>query len=332
MELDSRISKRIVWLSISGLPPQLWHPDAFSSIVEAYGNVLIPKDCSLRKFNLTYGKVCFLTDRLNFIKEFLTIPFKKEYLSVRVEEVEGDIDTLFNGYVFSTNSEDESGSEYEKTKPWKNKPKEFFDNEANLGDDSFGVQVNDKTPTSPRSAQVCGSPVPTELLFEDIHQTDLYISKPTPPTSGPDPSIPPIKPKIKRAFSVPPSSTRNFNPTSRTKRFASLKLIDLMNGVNVMSKNSSKNKNGINTSHKGSKPTNNSSMSPLGNDASISDSFSKIRRCNICILTRNKPSQTSNSFEVDNIVNLGNQIGFDMEGKETEVARLINDDVTNEHP
>nr|GEY67640.1 cysteine-rich receptor-like protein kinase [Tanacetum cinerariifolium] len=108
-------------------------------------------------------------DHLNFIKELLTIIFKKEYLSIRVEEVEGDIDLLFNGCVFSTNLEDESGSECEKTKPWKNRPKEFSNNEANLGDDSFGedsntndesdkdlekdnsgVQVNDKTPASPR--------------------------------------------------------------------------------------------------------------------------------------------------------------------------------------
>ncbi|GKB26200.1 hypothetical protein Tco_0865601, partial [Tanacetum coccineum] len=221
------------------------YPEAFSSITDAYGNVLIPEGCSQRKFNLTYGKVCILTDRLNFIKEFLTIPFKKEYLSVRVEEVEGDIDSLFNGCVFSTDSEDESGSESKKTKPWKNKPKEFSGNEANLVDDSsgedlntddesdkdvekdnsdvffknshigdigrhvshsnfanrscssdgstscLGVQVNDKTSTSPRSAKVCGSPVPTELLSEDIHQNDPYISKSTPPTSGPGASIPP---------------------------------------------------------------------------------------------------------------------------------------------
>ncbi|GJS62999.1 putative RNA-directed DNA polymerase, eukaryota, reverse transcriptase zinc-binding domain protein [Tanacetum coccineum] len=42
---------------------------------------------------------------MDFIKETLKIPFNNETLSIRVIEVEGEIDNLFNGYVFASSSE-----------------------------------------------------------------------------------------------------------------------------------------------------------------------------------------------------------------------------------
>ncbi|GJS73858.1 cytochrome P450 [Tanacetum coccineum] len=53
---NTRTTKRLVWISIAGLPSQLWHSDNFTSIAEVYGEILIKEDCSPRQFNITHGK------------------------------------------------------------------------------------------------------------------------------------------------------------------------------------------------------------------------------------------------------------------------------------
>ncbi|GJZ86448.1 cytochrome P450 [Tanacetum coccineum] len=47
---NTRTTKRLVWISIAGLPSQLWHSDN-------YGEILIKEDCSPRQFNITHGKI-----------------------------------------------------------------------------------------------------------------------------------------------------------------------------------------------------------------------------------------------------------------------------------
>ncbi|GJX67533.1 hypothetical protein Tco_0303260 [Tanacetum coccineum] len=83
----------------------LWYPDPFTNIGEVFGNVLIQEDCSPRQFNITNGKVCVLTERMDFIQESIKILFLNETLSVRIIETDDDIDSLFNGYTFSSSSE-----------------------------------------------------------------------------------------------------------------------------------------------------------------------------------------------------------------------------------
>ncbi|GJT55139.1 retrotransposon protein, putative, ty1-copia subclass [Tanacetum coccineum] len=46
-----RIPNRITWLSISGLPPQMWFSGPFTSIAKLWGDILIPKECNARQFN-----------------------------------------------------------------------------------------------------------------------------------------------------------------------------------------------------------------------------------------------------------------------------------------
>ncbi|GJX77405.1 cytochrome P450 [Tanacetum coccineum] len=53
---NTRTTKRLVWISIAGLPSQLWHSDNFTSIAEVYFEILIKEDCSPRQFNITHGK------------------------------------------------------------------------------------------------------------------------------------------------------------------------------------------------------------------------------------------------------------------------------------
>ncbi|GJZ69015.1 cytochrome P450 [Tanacetum coccineum] len=114
----TRPSNRLVWLRISWLPSQLWWEDSFSSIARHYGDVLILEECCTRQFNLTFGKVCVLSDRMDLINDTLQIPFNKEMISVRVAEFEGDTDTIFNVYTLASSSdEDDTDSESSEDSP-----------------------------------------------------------------------------------------------------------------------------------------------------------------------------------------------------------------------
>ncbi|GKF06618.1 hypothetical protein Tco_0037286 [Tanacetum coccineum] len=77
---------------------------------EQLGKILIHEDCSARQFNRSAGKVCILIDHLEFIMDTMQIPIENEIITVRVSEVEGEIDTLFNGYVLDSSSDDDGYS------------------------------------------------------------------------------------------------------------------------------------------------------------------------------------------------------------------------------
>ncbi|GJT93611.1 hypothetical protein Tco_1082456 [Tanacetum coccineum] len=136
--LNTRITKRLIWLTIAGLPPQLWYPDSFTNIAEYFGKVILPEDCTHRQFNMSHGKVCILSDRIEFIKETIHIPFGKEIILVRVEEYEGDTDSLFNGYVFDSISEDDESL---RTEPVTENHSDSSDEDSNLGgEDPISVE------------------------------------------------------------------------------------------------------------------------------------------------------------------------------------------------
>ncbi|GKB11704.1 hypothetical protein Tco_0845627 [Tanacetum coccineum] len=62
------------------------------------------------------------------------------------------------------------------------------------------------------------------------------------------------------------------------------------------------------------------------------DSLSKIRRCNIRILKRPNSPCPSKSNEIENIVHLGNQLGFGLLGKESEISHILNNSVPAINP
>ncbi|GKD91710.1 hypothetical protein Tco_1367217 [Tanacetum coccineum] len=108
------------------------------NIDEYFGKVILPEDCTHRQFNMSHGKVCILSDRIEFIKETIHIPFGKEIISVRVEEYKGDTDSLFNGYVFDSISEDDESL---RTEPVTGNHSDSFDEDYNLdGEDPKSVE------------------------------------------------------------------------------------------------------------------------------------------------------------------------------------------------
>ncbi|GJR57768.1 putative RNA-directed DNA polymerase, eukaryota, reverse transcriptase zinc-binding domain protein [Tanacetum coccineum] len=117
-----------------------------------------------------------------------------------------------------------------------------------------------------------------------------------------------------RSTSAPPSPTQSCNPRVRRKRFNSLRLIDSINGITGTRSQPLKkgwkkpSKQKIN-----SQPITPTSVSNH-DDILISDSLSKINRCNLRILSRPKPTTSSESIEVDKIVHLA----YDYEFKKSD--------------
>ncbi|GKE34728.1 hypothetical protein Tco_1454050, partial [Tanacetum coccineum] len=89
-------------------------------------------------------------DHIDFVKETLKIPFKNETLSIRVIEVEGEIDNLFNRYVVASSSEYNSSDSDDS------------DNNLNQGDAShFGEDSDHQVRVS------------KSFPFEDKNQNDI---------------------------------------------------------------------------------------------------------------------------------------------------------------
>ncbi|GJR44088.1 hypothetical protein Tco_1312191 [Tanacetum coccineum] len=125
----------------------------------------------------------------------------------------------------------------------------------------------------------------------------------------------------RRPKSVPASSSNPPRPTSRKKRFSSLRLF---NPLHVTSTQPRKRKNKtakVNTKTV-SQPTitNHTSFS---NDLEVSDSLSGILRCNTRILSQPTASNNSESNEVNDTINVGNLVGFAMnEGLEKIIKEV----------
>ncbi|PWA42252.1 wall-associated receptor kinase [Artemisia annua] len=372
---DFRISERLTWIAISGLPPQIWFSETFSSIAKHWGQVIIPEDCNARQFNRTFGKVCILTKHQDFIKETVSIPLKKELLSIRVHETEGEIESLFNGYLYDSSSdeEDDESSDndsrvdsndsingtnsnsntnknpnMEKTKVYEESAF-HADNLIDEGSTSCighgvndcmeNIPVTDNLPptlacdTNDNISQVksnhsfgvlCKPKTPTGLSITSnnnntTHEPNTKAQTPSPhePTCTLSPTRSRIQPKstfTRRSASVPPNHPNN----SRRKRFLSMKLIHPINGIKNCASQTKKTRGKPKTR---AQPT--QSFTDSDDCFATSDSLSKIQRCNLRLLSKPCVSLNSESHEVNNTIHVGNQIGFEMNGKECDLERIL---------
>jgi hypothetical protein len=108
----------------------------------------------------------------------------------------------------------------------------------------------------------------------------------------------------------------------RKKRFASLKLIDSMNGINTQNLVRKGSKNSLKPTTNPF-PSNSHSNNASNFETPVSDSLSKIQRCNIRILSR-PSSSTTNSKDINDLIHIGNELGFDLQDKEIEINSIIN--------
>ncbi|PWA67833.1 hypothetical protein CTI12_AA299060 [Artemisia annua] len=125
----------------------------------------------------------------------------------------------------------------------------------------------------------------------------------------------------RRSSSVP--ALNSFTNHIKIKRYSSLKLIDPILGIRRVATQPRKNQK-----NKNKKTTNLSQPVPSNSfnhdeTVEISDSFSKISRCNTRNFSKPSVSMDSPSNKVENTILLGKKIGFDIDGKDQEIASII---------
>ncbi|GJV80384.1 hypothetical protein Tco_1516254 [Tanacetum coccineum] len=239
-----RPAKRLVWLAIVGLPPQLWFPLPFTLVAEHFGNVLILEDCSPKKFNMSQGK----------------------------DKDSGHEDAFSKNFHVGDNIVDDSNFNVADTTSFR------------AGSTSqVGREVNDNA-TFPFPGSDFASfpsrvqPTPShQTSLIKTHQPN--ITYPSNSHYQKSPSGSPIHTKHSSSpLNTLKPATKN---TSRKKRYSSLRLIDSMNRVNIPKRNSKKTKNNTGQLVAYSQsiaPTCNSHSE--GNDSFL-DSLANIRRCNL---------------------------------------------------
>ncbi|PWA52455.1 cytochrome P450 [Artemisia annua] len=128
----------------------------------------------------------------------------------------------------------------------------------------------------------------------------------------------------KRSHSVPATTfpNRNQNPIRR-RRFTSLRLFDPFKGVRGYATQPKKPIRKSTSKPNTSAPIHSTSASC--DNIEISDSLSNIQRCNMRILNNDSYSESnySESNEVSNTIQVGNQIGFKMNGKERDIESIL---------
>nr|GFC99220.1 cytochrome P450 [Tanacetum cinerariifolium] len=108
-----------------------------SDIAAHWGSVAVPEECNKRQFNRTVGKVCILTDNMDFIRESVLVPINKEPILLRVYETDDDVTSLFNGYLLDTSSDEEDSVEGEMHDEEDSVAGAMHSDGGNEGDDKF---------------------------------------------------------------------------------------------------------------------------------------------------------------------------------------------------
>ncbi|GJX46500.1 copia protein [Tanacetum coccineum] len=333
--------------------------------------------CSTRNKEKNICATTIPLDQLDFIRETILVPVNKETISVRVFETDEDVDSLFNGYLFDSSSDEEedftcdsndgdnedhrevnNGNHHgdddphendgDKKDPWyvdndhhhradeheadddhQHGNEEHGDN-RDLGDFSgeeshVGINSNESRDFNTNMEKNFGyhfSALHAEVQIEEestsvvVHGVnDIRTNKPTADkvdcdskVTSTQPLICPTPPlslsvrsrsnthssKSNRSHSVPTTkvSSKNINNT-RKKRFASLRLIDPLNGVRGCVTQPKKNRHNCkNITHPVQDDV------PSCGSENISDSLSKIERCNNRIKSNADHDTDSDSNEV----------------------------------
>ncbi|PWA64391.1 zinc knuckle CX2CX4HX4C [Artemisia annua] len=321
-----RIKTRVTWLTISGLPPLMWQTESFTSIANLWG-------------------------KLEFIKEVVHAPLGNEIIPVRVVESNEGIEILFNGYVFE--SSDDDGSDDDSIPIENEATGDESDKDSDTNDKDFCPLIEKSTAQTPKTSLSSDIPKPSA---KHSNKPVIHSSGPSPiqpqnqniptkPHSPNGPSRSPSHNKISspkqhhqssttskpcknpinktRCLSVPSTSCQSQirHSLHRKKRYASLKLMHPIHGMTQTGrKRESKNNKPLS-----SLPTKSTSTSS-SNSTQISNSSSMINRCNHRIITGNNPqtaSLHSYSNEVAETINVGVNLGFDISGKDRDIASII---------
>ena len=106
-----RISERLVWLQIEGVPVEYWSHSTFISIASNWGDVIQADLCNFGNNLYDRGVVCIKTEITDIILENITLIVDNEAISIRVKEVEDSSvhmhDIVSKKYVSEESDEEE---------------------------------------------------------------------------------------------------------------------------------------------------------------------------------------------------------------------------------
>ncbi|KAL4568967.1 hypothetical protein LXL04_024591 [Taraxacum kok-saghyz] len=98
-EPESQNQKRLVSLSITGVPPQAWKKEVFTEVASIWGDILTPEWCPAGAPKKHRGRVVILTSEPRFINETMELVVDKHRFKILLVEDIGDSDKLLPAYI-----------------------------------------------------------------------------------------------------------------------------------------------------------------------------------------------------------------------------------------
>ncbi|GJR95801.1 cysteine-rich receptor-like protein kinase [Tanacetum coccineum] len=249
---------------------------------------------TMNHFNRTSGKVCILTRHLNLIHETICVPIDKELVPVIVYEIEGEADSLFNGCILDSSSDEDDptytwngaddltkNNDYDDDDDDIEEEEEEWCHNGGLGENSSdleAVQVNSK------SFQTLPNLVKTSGYRSSGKHTANSTEEGSTSCTGYK-----VKDKTK---DIPRSASH---------------------AILVFDKCTSDNNEAMSTT------------SPVQNQNPPLNESTTGKSTDYPINYSSKSGTVSDSNEVDNVIQAGNEIGFKMNRKECDVARILDD-------
>ncbi|KAL4590808.1 hypothetical protein LXL04_003751 [Taraxacum kok-saghyz] len=83
------IKDRITWVSIEGILVNHWNSETFVQIGRHWGEVLVTDTCEFKNNNVSQGKVCIKTSKMEMILGTMKIKVNGDLATIRFKEIEG---------------------------------------------------------------------------------------------------------------------------------------------------------------------------------------------------------------------------------------------------
>ncbi|KAJ9557474.1 hypothetical protein OSB04_012088 [Centaurea solstitialis] len=289
---DFVVNERLALLHIHGVPPHAWCTEVFNEIAKRFGQVVIEEDCLDDNFNLSVGKVGILTSCVNWLNRALKISLNGKLFNISVTE-----DLVNSISLLPSPANNVPGCNVPPTKETHQAENPSF-SESSQFPGNF-------VPDTMDNQQSPGKPIQPGLNVQDpVPILDSGLGRPIPDghvgsmeknSLGCNPGLirssPPPSP-----FSGPVLSGRH-NPSSDNHRKKNKRGRKLLFDLNKVA--------GSHFSHLVSRSSNHSSR--------------RSRHSSSCETSVRVDSST----EVSNTMDIGNLVGFNMDGCSPEVRKLI---------
>ncbi|GJU58061.1 hypothetical protein Tco_1235827 [Tanacetum coccineum] len=345
--------------SIEGLPPQAWHEAAFTRIAGIWGEVIFRETYNPNNNNLVAGKVCIQTKCMEIIQHNMPVIVDNTHVCVRIREIQGECDEILpleknlqtDSDIESTDNNDNVDYEDEENKGEDEDVDEDLFDEGTDGD-LFCNELNEVFKYGGGWIQEVNKGEASNSIrsseFDNIRHSQPeysnspeYIKSQSSPTGSSKtgkcpldktPNFVPntqIEEKSHSTQSIGSSSTGTVDSTGAfvdletcDKKYESFGLTLLDDPTSVSNFPSphhiERNTNRLNHIS--------SNLGPTG----IHSPLRIIPMCYMRIRKSLNPTTNNLNNKVDKTIEVGSSIGYEMQGKEIDVRRIIGDEIINQ--